>query len=75
MKDEEYYQYSNSCYIKTPGKSSTASSLKLREERLIRREKALKTLQNILKEKERQLNIKEKELALREQSLNKKIEY
>lgn len=67
MKDEEYYQFTNSCYIKKASKSVTEDTiLKAKEKRLALKEQALKSLEARLIEKEKELEkrellIKEKE--------------
>ena len=70
MKDEEYYQFTNSCYIKKASKpASEDAKLKAKEKRLNLKEEALKSLEIRLREKEkeleeRELRIKDKENKL-----------
>ncbi len=65
MKDEEYYQFTNSCYIKKASKPvKENAALKAKEKSLALKEQALKTLEIRLREKEKELE--ERELILKE---------
>lgn len=73
MKDEEYYQFTNSCYIKKASNNKTpneTSRLKAKERSLILKEKALKTMELRLKEKEKELELREKEINKIKKDLN-----
>lgn len=65
MKDEEYYQFTNSCYIKKASKSVSENTvLKAKEKSLALKEQALKSLELRLREKEKELE--KRELILKE---------
>ena len=65
MKDEEYYQFTNSCYIKKASKTvNENAALKAKEKSLALKEQALKSLEIRLREKEKELE--RRELILKE---------
>lgn len=71
MKDEEYYQFTNSCYIKKVSKKTDISTkLKARQKSLELKEKALKAKELRLIEKEKELENLALELKNKESELN-----
>lgn len=71
MRDEDYYQHTNSCYIKKIGKSSLNEKLRNKEialnikEREIKKlERRLKTFEEELKQRENTIIEKEKDLGI-----------
>ena len=72
MKDEEYYQFTNSCYIKKTSKSITEDTvLKAKEKRLNLKEQALKSLEARLREKEKELELREAILIEKEEKIKR----
>lgn len=74
MKDEEYYQFTNSCYIKKASKSVNESAmLTAKEKSLALKEEALKSLEARLREKEKELQKREFIIKQKEEELSQSI--
>ena len=70
MKDEEYYQFTNSCYIKKASSPVKEDALlKAKEKRLNLKEQALKSFEARLIEKEKELKNRELIIEEKEKSL------
>jgi len=70
MRDEDYYQHTNSCYIKKIGKSSLNEKLRNKEIALDIKEREIKKLERRLKTFEEELKQRESNIIEKEKKLD-----
>lgn len=70
MRDEDYYQHTNSCYIKKIGKTSMNEKLRNKEIALNIKEREIKKLEARLKTYEAELEERENRIKQKEEELN-----
>lgn len=74
MKDEEYYQFTNSCYIKKASKPVNEKAiLAAKEKSLALKEQALNSLEVRLREKEKELQKRELIIKQKEEELSQSM--